>query len=64
MSLSFPVASLQVSADNLKEAAPQLAAKSANKRFSGTLDKDVIWFALIERAPVSQKQFICAVCFE
>lgn len=52
-----------MSADNLKEAVPQLAVKAANKPFSGTLDKDVIWFALIECAPESEKQLICAVCF-
>lgn len=52
-----------MAADNLKEAAPQLVVEAANKPFSVALDKDAIRFALIERAPVSEKQLICAVCF-
>lgn len=61
--LSFPVSALRAAADNLKQAAPQLVVKAANKPFSLTLDKDAIWLALIERAAVPEKQFICTVCF-
>lgn len=52
-----------MSADNLNEPAPQLVVKVPNNPFSRTLDKDVIWFALIECAFVSEKQLICVVCF-
>lgn len=52
-----------MSADNLNEPAPQLVAKVPNKPFSRMLDEDVIRFALIECAFVSETQLICVVCF-
>lgn len=41
----------------------KLVVKVPNNPFSRTLDKDVIWLALIECAFVSEKQLICVVCF-